>query len=196
MKSSSIDSDKLKDGLELLNIKFPLNGEFLCQLIENRGDNREKEIFQIINNLGIERKMTFISGTIENQIIVIYRLRHKGDYEELLNYSNDVLDKLNNLHGLAVVSALGEVKKDVNELKESYNEAKEDFSIENTLFTWIVYQGWQTFYRQPNCANLDWCEGVLCSFTNSQQHACICPRTAHPDILGDSECPLRHSHQQ
>ena len=125
MKSSSIDSDKLKDGLELLNIKFPLNGEFLCQLIENRGDNREKEIFQIINNLGIERKMTFISGTIENQIIVIYRLRHKGDYEELLNYSNDVLDKLNNLHGLAVVSALGEVKKDVNDLKESYNEAKE-----------------------------------------------------------------------
>ncbi|WP_426348535.1 response regulator [Alloiococcus sp. CFN-8] len=125
LNSSAIDFDKLKDGLELLNIKFPLNGEFLCQLIENRGDNSEKQILQIINNLGIERKITFISGTIENQVIILYRLRHKGDYEELLNYSNDVLDKLNNIHGLSVVSAFGEVKKELNELKESYNEAKE-----------------------------------------------------------------------
>ncbi|MGM9974896.1 MAG: response regulator [Clostridiaceae bacterium] len=125
LKSSTIDFDKLKDGLELLNIKFPLNGEFLCQLIENRGDNREKLMLQVINNLGIERKITFISGTLDNQIIVLYHLRHKGDYEELLNYSNDVLDKLNNLHGLSASAAFGEVKKNISELKESYDEAKE-----------------------------------------------------------------------
>ncbi|WP_040213374.1 response regulator [Clostridium polynesiense] len=125
LKSQSMDIDKIKEGLELLNIKFPLNSSYICSVFKAENNEDSRKILEIINNTGVKRGIYFISGIMKEEVIVLIALKEKGGINEIISYGNEVLNIFTNKHGKFASGALGSQVSSLEELKNSYEDAGE-----------------------------------------------------------------------
>jgi len=141
LQSENIDKYKIQEGLELLNIDFPLNAKYMCCILKSVNKSQHKEILDVVNKIGIKKCMYFISGSKDDEIILLLALKYSDCFKNINSYGNLILMTLNNMQKLSVKGAFGSIVSSIKELKRSYEEAQEaikskGYKAKNTI---IIY---------------------------------------------------------
>lgn len=141
LQNENIDKDKIQEGLDILNINFPLDAKYMCCILKSVNKNQHNEILEVVNKTGNRKGIYFISGSNESEVIILLALRDNESFNGINSFGNLILMTLNDTQKLSVSGAFGSVVSSIKELNKSYEEAQETikskgYKAKNTI---IIY---------------------------------------------------------
>jgi two-component system, response regulator YesN len=125
IKDEIVDFHRVKDGLRHIDVQLPLEGRYFCMIFKLSDNQYEQDILQKISIEFKKENLQYLSGTDQNEIIVIASILEEEKMEVIKTICSKLVKDINDENKMALTAGIGDIAEGISDIGRSYNQAKE-----------------------------------------------------------------------